>query len=113
MILVVSTFFKAFLPLAILFSLAGCAWAFINVNSLPMVVDMTTTAKLGGYTGLYYFSSQAANIVAPPLAGLGIDVFTAGGQRPECYLSILFFSAFFFLLALIIMMFVKRGEVHE
>lgn len=112
-ILVVSTFFKAFLPLAILFSLAGCAWAFINVNSLPMVVDMTTTAKLGGYTGLYYFSSQAANIVAPPLAGLGIDVFTAGGQRPEGYLSILFFSAFFFLLALIIMMFVKRGEVHE
>lgn len=112
-ILIVATFFKAFLALAILFSLAGCAWAFINVNSLPMVVDMSTTAKLGGYTGLYYFSSQAANIVAPPLSGLGIDVFTAGGKNPEGYLSILYFSAFFFLLALIIMMFVKRGEVHE
>ena len=112
-ILIVATFFKAFLSLAILFSLAGCAWAFINVNSLPMVVDMSTPAKLGGYTGLYYFSSQAANIVAPPLAGFGIDIFTAGGAKPEGYMSLLFFSAFFFLLALILMMFVKRGEVHE
>jgi Na+/melibiose symporter-like transporter len=112
-ILIVATFFKAFLALAILFSLAGCAWAFINVNSLPMVVDMSTPAKLGGYTGLYYFSSQAANIVAPPLAGVGIDVFTAGGAKPEGYVSLLFFSSFFFLLALISMMFVKRGEAHE
>jgi len=112
-ILIVATFFKAFLSLAILFSLAGCAWAFINVNSLPMVVDMSTPAKLGGYTGLYYFSSQAANIVAPPLAGFGIDIFTADGAKPEGYVSLLFFSAFFFLLALILMMFVKRGEAHE
>jgi maltose/moltooligosaccharide transporter len=112
-IIIVATFFKAFLALAILFSLAGCAWAFINVNSLPMVVDMSTPAKLGGYTGLYYFSSQAANIIAPPLAGFGIDIFTAGGAKPAGYLSLLYFSAFFFLLALIIMMFVKRGEAHD
>lgn len=112
-ILIVATFFKAFLALAILFSFAGCAWAFINVNSLPMVVDMSTPAKLGGYTGLYYFSSQAANIVAPPLSGLGIDYFTAGGKNLEGYLSILYFSAFFFVLAFILMMFVKRGEAHE
>ncbi len=112
-LLVVATFFKTFLALAVLFSLAGCAWAFINVNSLPMVVDMTTPAKLGGYTGLYYFSSQAANIVAPPLSGFGIDVFTAGGLRPAGYLSILFCSAFFFVLSLIIMQFVKRGEAVD
>ncbi len=112
-IIITATFFRGFLPLAVLFSLAGCAWAFINVNSLPMVVDMTTPAKLGGYTGLYYFSSQAANIVAPPLSGLGIDVFTASGTKPAGYLSILFFSAFFFLLSLIIMQFVKRGEAIE
>jgi len=29
-----------------------------------MVVDMTTLQKVGGYTGLYYFFSQAANIIA-------------------------------------------------
>ena len=78
-----------------------------------MVVDMSTPAKLGGYTGLYYFSSQAANIVAPPMAGFGIDIFTADGAKPEGYVSLLFFSAFFFLLALILMMFVKRGEAHD
>lgn len=112
-LMIVATFFKTFLPVAILFSFAGCAWAFINVNSLPMVVDMTTAEKLGGYTGLYYFFSQAANIVAPPLSGLMIDISTAGGQRPEGYLALLFFSAFFFLLSFIIMLFVKRGEAHE
>jgi maltose/moltooligosaccharide transporter len=113
LLLIVSSFFKSFLPLAILFSLAGSAWAFINVNSLPMVVDMTTEEKLGGYTGLYYFSSQAANIIAPPLAGLTIDISTTGGQKPEGYLFLLFFSAFFFLLSLVIMFFVKRGEAHD
>ncbi len=112
-LMIVATFFKTFLPVAILFSFAGCAWAFINVNSLPMVVDMTTAEKLGGYTGLYYFFSQAANIVAPPLSGLMIDISTAGGQRPEGYLALLFFSAFFFLVSFIIMLFVKRGEAHE
>ncbi|MBN1382585.1 MAG: SLC45 family MFS transporter [Deltaproteobacteria bacterium] len=112
-LLIVASFFKTFLFLAILFSLAGCAWAFINVNSLPMVVDMTTEEKLGGYTGLYYFFSQAANIVAPPLAGLVIDMATAGGQRPKGYLFLLFFASFFFLLSLVIMFFVKRGEAHD
>lgn len=112
-LMIVASFFKAFLPVAILFSIAGCAWAFINVNSLPMVVDMTTAEKLGGYTGLYYFFSQAANIVAPPLAGLMIDFSTAGGQRPAGYVSLLYFSAFFFLLSFIIMFFAKRGEAHE
>jgi Na+/melibiose symporter-like transporter len=113
LLLVVASFFKAFFSLAIIFSLAGCAWAFINVNSLPMVVDMTTAEKLGGYTGLYYFFSQAANIIAPPLAGFMIDVSTAGGQRPEGYLFLLYFSAFFFLLSLVCMLFVKRGEAHD
>ncbi|PKN68636.1 MAG: MFS transporter [Chloroflexi bacterium HGW-Chloroflexi-5] len=113
LVLIIASFFKTFLPVAILFSLAGCAWAFINVNSLPMVVDMTTAEKLGGYTGLYYFFSQAANIIAPPFAGSVIDIATAGGQRPEGYLSLLFFSAFFFLLAFFIMIFVKRGEANE
>ena len=36
---------------------AGAAWSLININSLPMVVDMTTTARLGTYTGLYYLFS--------------------------------------------------------
>ncbi|ASJ15626.1 sucrose transporter [Thermococcus chitonophagus] len=86
-----------------LFFVGGIGWAMINVNSLPMVVDMTTEEKLGGYTGLYYFFSQAANLVAPPLSGAFIDI--AG------YKTLLPFAAVFFLLALITMRFVRRGDI--
>lgn len=112
-LLVVAVFFKAFLPVAILFALAGASWGLVNVNSLPMVVDMTTAEKIGGYTGLYYFFSQAANIAAPPVGGAVLDIFTKNGSRPEGYVALLFFAAFFFFLAVIIMSFVRRGEADE
>ena len=44
---------------------AGLAWAFININSLPMVVDMTILARVGTYTGLYYLFSTLAAIAGP------------------------------------------------
>ncbi|ASJ10084.1 sucrose transporter [Thermococcus sp. P6] len=86
-----------------LFFIGGIGWAMVNVNSLPMVVDMTTEEKLGGYTGLYYFSSQAANLVAPPLAGAFLDVIG--------YTTLLPFSITFFLLSAIAMQFVRRGDI--
>jgi len=104
-ILLISLFVRQFLPLALVFVVGGFGWALVNVNSLPMVVDMTTLAKVGGYTGLYYFFSQAANIAAPPLAGVLIDAFG--------YASLMIFAAAMFLLAFFIMSFVKRGEVQR
>ncbi len=86
-----------------LFFLGGIGWAMVNVNSLPMVVDMTTEEKLGGYTGLYYFFSQAANLLAPPLAGAFLDVIG--------YKTLLPFAMVFFVLALITVQFVRRGDV--
>ena len=35
---------RSFLPLAVVFAVGGLGWALVNVNSLPMVVDMTTLA---------------------------------------------------------------------
>jgi maltose/moltooligosaccharide transporter len=95
-------FLRSFWPLAGIFVVGGFWWALINVNSLPMVVDMTTLAKVGGYTGLYYFFSQAANIIAPPAAGALID---ALGYR-----SLMVFSSAMFLLAFVMISFVRRGE---
>lgn len=86
-----------------LFLLGGFGWGLVNVNSLPMVVDMTTEEKVGGYTGLYYFFSMAANIFAPPLSGIAIDHFG--------YSSLFVFAAIFFILALIAVQFVKRGDI--
>lgn len=47
----------------------GCGWAFINVNSLPMVVEMCKDSDVGKFTGLYYTFSMAAQTVTPILAG--------------------------------------------
>lgn len=91
------------LKFMVLFFFGGIGWAMVNVNSLPMVVDMTTEEKLGGYTGLYYFFSQAANLVAPPLAGAFLDVIG--------YKTLLPFAVAFFLIATITMQFVKRGDI--
>lgn len=104
-ILLGSLFVRQFLPLALVFMVGGFGWALVNVNSLPMVVDMTTLAKVGGYTGLYYFFSQAGNIIAPPLTGVLIDAFG--------YASLMIFSSVMFFLAFFIMSFVKRGEVQR
>jgi maltose/moltooligosaccharide transporter len=101
-VLVVSLFLRSFGPLASVFVVGGFGWALINVNSLPMVVDMTTVEKVGGYTGLYYFFSQAANIIAPWAAGVLIDVFG--------YPALMVFSAAMFAVSFIMMSFVRRGE---
>ncbi|MBA7657917.1 hypothetical protein ES703_65860 [subsurface metagenome] len=102
-IMITSMLFRNFIYIAILFLIGGFGWALINVNSLPMVVDMTTLKKVGGYTGLYYFFSQAANIIAPPLSGISIDLFG--------YPSLMVFASSFFTLSFITMHFVRRGEI--
>jgi Na+/melibiose symporter-like transporter len=96
-------FLRGMWQLAAAFVVGGFGWALVNVNSLPMVVDMTTLEKVGGYTGLYYFFSQAANIVAPPVAGALIDLLG--------YPSLMMFSAVMFAIAAIIVSFVRRGDV--
>ncbi|MBQ4409133.1 MAG: MFS transporter, partial [Firmicutes bacterium] len=53
----------------IVFALVGLAWAAINVNSLPMVVEMCKGSDIGKFTGYYYTASMAAQIVTPILAG--------------------------------------------
>ena len=55
--------------LYLLLLLIGLAWAAINVNSLPMVLEMCSGAEIGRFTGLYYTFSMAAQIVTPVAAG--------------------------------------------
>jgi len=89
-------------PFLVLFIVGGTGWALTNVNSLPMVLDMAPERKLGGYTGLYYFSSMLANIVSPPLTGLIMDIFG--------YKVLFNFAAIFVICASITMILVKRGD---
>ena len=85
--------------------LAGAGWALININSFPMVSDIAPPGKIGSYTGLYYFFSMLAAITAPPLVGALMDLF---GHR-----TLFLFSPVFFLLAMLCMLRVKRGEAHS
>ncbi|HEY9093600.1 MAG TPA: MFS transporter, partial [Candidatus Cryosericum sp.] len=59
------------------FLFGGLSWALVNINSLPTVLDMGDLEMVGALTGVYYFFSQAANIVSPPLVGWIADL--AGG----------------------------------
>ncbi|CAM3651129.1 MFS transporter [Erysipelothrix urinaevulpis] len=84
------------------FLLAGFAWAAINVNSLPMVLEMASGDDIGKYTGLYYTFSMSAQIITPILSGLLFDMI--GYQ-------ILFpYAAFFLLVAFLTMMQVHHGD---
>jgi maltose/moltooligosaccharide transporter len=82
----------------------GIGWAFVNINSLPMVVELTTAARLGTYTGLYYLFSTFSAIIGPNVNGLAIQ-FTGNN-----YNVIMLIAPFFMLTAFVLMLGVRRGE---
>ncbi|HSM24115.1 MAG TPA: SLC45 family MFS transporter [Anaerolineaceae bacterium] len=93
-----------FYSVSIVLMIAGFSWALININSLPMVVDMTTDAKIGTFTGLYYMASTLAAILGPNLNGWIVSL---SGNN---YSLMMLFSPIFMLAAFIMMAGVKRGE---
>lgn len=82
----------------------GIGWAFVNINSLPMVVELTTATRLGTFTGLYYLFSTLSAIVGPNVNGWAI---TVSGNN---YNVIMLIAPFFMLTALVLMFGVRRGE---
>ena len=86
----------------VFFALAGIAWATINVNSFPMVVEMCSGADIGKYTGFYYTASMTAQIVTPMLSGFLMD---------QMGMTVLFpYAAIFVALAFVTMSLVKHGD---
>ena len=82
----------------------GIGWAFVNINSLPMVVELTSAARIGTFTGLYYLFSTLSAIVGPNVNGWAIQL--TGNN----YNVIMLIAPFFMLAALILMLGVRRGE---
>lgn len=87
-----------------LLAIGGISWALININSYPMVVEMTSNKGVGKYTGYYYFFSMMAAIVSPILFGFLKDQPQLGDEFLFIYSSISMVIAFFF------MMLVQHGE---
>jgi MFS family permease len=88
----------------VLLMLGGIGWACININSLPMIVDLTSAARIGTFTGLYYLFSTLSAIVGPNVNGWAVQL--AGGN----YNVIMLLAPIFMIVALILMLGVKRGE---
>lgn len=81
----------------------GLFWACININSLPMVVEMATSESVGSFTGYYYFFSFGAAIVSPILFGWIHDL-------TQDYSVLFVYSVIAFAIALIAMFFVRHGD---
>ncbi len=88
----------------LILGLIGVAWAAINVNSFPMVVEMSSGADVGKYTGIYYTFSMAAQITTPLLSGFIIDNLGLG------YRALFPYAVIFAALSFVTMLFVKHGD---
>ncbi len=89
-------------PVAGIIAFAGTGWAMINVNSYPMVIDLSKGSDVGKYTGYYYSAAMLSQIFTPIASGILMD---------RLGRLILFpYGAFFILLSFLSMMFVDRSE---
>ena len=85
-----------------MFILAGVAWATINVNSFPMVVEMCSGADVGKYTGYYYTASMAAQSLTPTISGIFMDKLAMTTLFP--------YAAIFVGMAFFTMLMVRHGD---
>jgi len=97
-----TTFSSINVVMFIVFALVGLAWASINVNSLPMVVEMCKGSDVGKFTGYYYTASMAAQVVTPILAGTLL--------RHVSYKTLFPYAAFFVACSFVTMLFVRHGD---
>ncbi|MBQ7247410.1 MAG: MFS transporter [Lachnospiraceae bacterium] len=97
-----TTFHEINIVMFIVFALVGLAWGAINVNSLPMVVEMCKSSDIGKFTGYYYTASMAAQVATPILAGFLMS---------HIDYKVLFpYSAVFVGLSFLTMCFVRHGD---
>lgn len=67
-------FAGAYHPLVnVAFAAIGVGWAAINVNSYPMIVEMSKGCDIGKFTGTYYTFSMTAQIITPILSGFLLE----------------------------------------
>ena len=93
---------KAIVP-AVLFALfyliAGFGLIIANVNTFPMVTELSTAETVGQYTGYYYTATMSAQAITPFIAGLIMD-----NSKNE---MLFLYSAICIIIAIVLMMFVS------
>lgn len=86
------------------FAVIGIGWAAINVNSYPMIVEMSKGSDIGKFTGTYYTFSMAAQILTPVLSGFPLEKVS--------YRTLFPYAFVFSVLAFITMMQVHHGDTR-
>lgn len=87
---------------AIFYLIAGFGLIIGNVNTFPMVVELSSNATIGKYTGLYYTATMSAQAITPFIAGLIMDKW---GTK---YLFL--YSVICVIISIALMFFVKHGD---
>ena len=97
-------FFTNYSPvITLIFVFVGFGWAAINVNSYPMVVEMSRGCDVGKFTGLYYTFSMSAQIITPILSGMLLEHVS--------YRTLFPYALFFSMASFATMLLVKHGDV--
>ena len=86
------------------FAVIGIGWAAINVNSYPMIVEMSKGSDIGKFTGTYYTFSMAAQILTPILSGFLLENVS--------YRTLFPYAFVFSVLAFITMTQVQHGDAR-
>ena len=82
--------------------LAGFGLIIANVNTFPMVTELSTAETVGQYTGYYYVATMSAQAITPMIGGAVMDA----GQDKYLFL----YSAVCIVVAIVLMCFVKHGD---
>jgi len=97
--------FRSPIAAVLLLVAAGGAWALVNINGLPMVLDSSSSEKLmGTYSGLYFIAATLAGTLGPIVNGAIIDL---AGRN---YAVIFIVCPIFFLAAFLCLQGVRTGE---
>ena len=90
---------------ALFYLIAGFGLIIANVNTFPMVTELSTAETVGQYTGYYYVATMSAQAITPAIGGAIMD---AGGNK---YLFL--YSAACIVIAILLMFFVKHGDSKQ
>lgn len=80
----------------------GIGWALININSYPMIVEMSNKHNVGKFTGYYYTASMIAQTLTPIVVGLIMSFNSTGLKLLYVYAAIMM------VIALVIFIFSKE-----
>ena len=89
----------------VFYLLAGFGLIIANVNTFPMVTELSTAETVGQYTGYYYVATMSAQAITPMIGGAVMDA----GQDKYLFL----YSAVCIVIAIVLMCFVKHGDSKQ